>query len=346
MFGLPRTEHWLPEFCRAPTVFAIMLLAELVVLIAVLAPHGGKGDTLSAVAVASLLAQSIALPCTAVLCWLRTWLLRLPSPFALAAVLAVVLLATFAMSWLAINFDRALDIGLVPNDVTSSDFVGGCILLALLMSLLGVRYGYMHTQWRAQIEAQARAEVDALTARIRPHFLFNSMNTVAGLVRVDPERAEQLIEDLSELFRAALTAGAEPHSLERELDLCERYLEIERLRIGDRLRVRWRIDDALLSQPVLPLLLQPLVENAVYHGVQPLAAGGEVEIRAERRGAKLRLCITNPIPDSPSPTRGHGVALKNIERRLALAYGSGARMDIERQSDRFLVSVEQPMKSP
>lgn len=345
MFGLPPTAEWLPEFCRAPTVFAVMLLAELVVLVAVLAPHGATGS-LSAITTGSVLAQWIALSSVGALCALRPRLLILPAPVALGAVLGVVLLTAFALSWLSITFDRGMGMDLVPVGVATQSFVLGSVALALLMSLLGLRYGYMHVQWRAQVEAKARAEVDALTARIRPHFLFNSMNTVAGLVRIDADRAEQVIEDLSELFRAALSAGAEPHSLERELELCERYLDIEQLRIGERLRVRWLVDDALLNEPVLPLLLQPLVENAVYHGIQPLPEGGEVLIAVQRDGSTLQLAVSNPMPETPSPTRGHGVALKNIEQRLALAYGPRARLKVALTPGRYAVRIEQPMRGP
>jgi two-component system sensor histidine kinase AlgZ len=339
---LPPTPDWMPEFCRGPTVFAVMLFAELVVLIAVLAPHGTANGSVTAITTGSVLAQWIALSAVGALCALRPRLLTLPAVLALLAVLGVVALTAFAMSWLAITFDRGMGLSLIPDTVSVRSFVLGCMALALLVSLLGLRYGYMHAQWRLQIEAKARAEVDALTARIRPHFLFNSMNTVAGLIRVDAERAEQVIEDLSELFRAALAAGSETHSLERELELCERYLDIETLRVGDRLRVRWDVDDSLLDQPVLPLLLQPLVENAVYHGIQPLPEGGELRIRAARRGQRLLLEVSNPLPAKPTPSRGHGVALYNIARRLSLKYGNRAQLAIEPQPDHYAVRIEIP----
>ncbi len=345
---LPATEVWLPEFCQAPTVYSAMLLAQIVVIIAVLAPGTSGTDWFSALTTGTVLAQWIALCNVALLCLLRRHLLRLPGGLALALMLGLLLVTAYSMAWLAFIVDRALNFGFMASAQTLDQFAPGIAAIALLMAVLGLRYSYVHLQWRRQVETQARVEVEALTARIRPHFLFNSMNTIAGLVRVDADLAEQMIEDLSELFRAALNAGAADHSLQREFELCRHYLAIEQLRLGKRLQVHWDVDAAPGDLQVPPLLLQPLVENAVYHGIQPLPQGGLVSIAARISGKQLEIRIENPLPAStdsatPSIARGHGMAQENVRRRLHYAYRGAARLALEQPGGYYAVTVILPM---
>ena len=172
-----------------------------------------------------------------------------------------------------------------------------------------LRYLYAVDGWQAQVRASARAEVDALQARIKPHFLFNSMNTIARLVRRDPDVAERAVLDLSDLFRAALGAGKGESSLAEEVELTERYLSIEQLRLGDRLQVRWRRDEPLPWDLQLPrLVLQPMVENAVLHGVSRLPGGGRVDIELRADAQELHVSVHNPAPpprerEDPRPGR-------------------------------------------
>jgi two-component system, LytTR family, sensor histidine kinase AlgZ len=324
-------------------VYSAMLLAEIVVVIATLAP-GENTDWWTALTTGTVLAQWIALSSVAVLCLLRPQLLRLSGGLALAAVFTVLVVTAYSMAWIAFTVDRELAWGLTATPQSPDRFVFGIVAIVLLMAVLGLRYAYVHVQWRRQIEAQARTEVEALTARIRPHFLFNSMNTIAGLVRFDAELAEQVIEDLSDLFRAALAAGEKAHPLERELELCERYLAIEELRLGERLKVRWDVEDAPMDLLLPPLLLQPLVENAVYHGVQPLAQGGELRISARCELGELLISIENPCPD-PAERRngGHGMAQNNVRQRLHFAYGGHARLEVDERAGYYAVIVHLPL---
>ncbi len=205
-----------------------------------------------------------------------------------------------------------------------------------------LRYFYVLAQWQARLAAVTRAQVEALQARIRPHFLFNSMNTVAALIHVDPAAAERTVEDLSELFRAALgqhdTADG---TLGEELALIERYLAIEQLRFGTRLRVQRELDDLPPDFPLPRLLLQPLVENAIRHGIQPLREGGEVTLRGHRDGDGVRIEIINPLSASPSaPGNGHG--LDSVRQRIAYRYGPRAKVQAGAQGDRFVVLLHLP----
>lgn len=346
---LPPAEAWLPEFCQAATVYSAMLLAEIVVFVAVLTPGSGATEWWSALTTGTVLAQWIALSNVAVLCLLRRGLLKLTGGLALIAILLLLLVTGYCMTWLAFVVDHALDWGMTGAMQTQDRFVLGLVAVILLMATLGLRYSYVHAQWRRQVEVQARIEVEALTARIRPHFLFNSMNTIAGLVRVDADLAEQVIEDLSELFRAALNAGVEKHPLQREFELCQHYLAIEQLRLGERLRVHWDVADAPQQLQLPPLLLQPLVENAVYHGIQPLPEGGLLSISARVDTGKLILRIENPMPLPSSEgtfslsTKGHGMAQDNVRQRLHYAYRGEAHLELEQRAGYYAVIVILPL---
>jgi two-component system, LytTR family, sensor histidine kinase AlgZ len=216
------------------------------------------------------------------------------------------------------------------------------VLIATLLGAALLRYFYVLAQWQARLAAVTRAQVEALQARIRPHFLFNSMNTVAALIRVDPAAAERTVEDLSELFRAALGQhDTDDGTLGEELALIDRYLAIEQLRLGARLRVQRELDDLPLDFPLPRLLLQPLVENAVRHGIQPLREGGEVVLRGHRGGGGIRIEISNPLPDTPAePGNGHG--LDSVRQRIVYRYGPLAKAQAGPQGNRFVVLLYLP----
>lgn len=321
-----------------------MLLAEVVVLVGIFSPGSAGINWWGALSTGTVLAQWIALSTVAVLCLLRPKLLPLSPGTALLVVFGIVALVSFLLGWTAFRIDHLMQMKLTPDLPRENRFVGGIVLMALLIATAGLRYGYVHVQWRLRVEAQARAEIAALTARIRPHFLFNSMNTIAGLVREDADLAEEVIVDLADLFRAALAAGEKAHALERELELCERYLSIEALRLGDRLKVEWDVAGVPLDLPVPPLLLQPLVENAVYHGIQPLEAGGTVRIGARMSGDLLSLSVENPRPDPLPPRRGgHGLAQENVRQRLHFVFGERARLEVTERPGYYGVSVQIPV---
>ena len=198
-------------------------------------------------------------------------------------------------------------------------FVTGSAGVVTLITALALRYFYVIDRWQAQLAAHARAEADALQARIRPHFLFNSMNMIASLLRRDPEVAERAVLDLSDLFRAALGAGDGDSSLAEEVRLSEHYLGIEQLRLGERLRVDWqRIEPLPWDLPMPRLVLQPLLENAVLHGISRLPEGGAVQITLQVEDDRLRIKVRNtslrPIAGRPACTRGHA------QRSIATAW--------------------------
>lgn len=330
MTDLRASEPWLPDLCRLPRLATMFGVAELVVLVLALAPDGGARWNPQRFVSASGFALWLALTIAVLLCASRRQVSRLP--VALGSLVAVAGAALVAMLGAAMLYqlDRSLGYDLVPITVRLAQFAFGSAAIAALIAAVVLRYLYVIDGWQAQVRASARAEVDALQARIKPHFLFNSMNTIAGLVRRDPAVAERAVLDLSDLFRAALDAGESDSSLAEEVELAERYLAIEALRLGPRLQVAWRkLEPLPWRQPLPRLVLQPLVENAVLHGVSRLPAGGTVEIELAAEAGLLRLTVRNP---APPPHTGDGSsggaqhAQRSIGHRLAYAFGPRAGM--------------------
>ena len=318
---------WLPDLCRLPVLFAVMVVAELVVLVLALAPLAGDPWSIGRFAAASLFSQWLALSSAALLCVLRPWLARMPRRLGPLAAWSVPVAVAALGAWLVHQVDVGLGTGLTVPAASGGRFVAACAATAALIGAAALRYFYVQQQWRLQVQAQARAEVQALQARIRPHFLFNSMNSIASLVRRDPVTAERAIEDLSDLFRAALGAGQGEGTLGEELALCERYLAIEALRLGERLRVEWSLVEPLPRTLSMPrLALQPLLENAVVHGVARLADGGTIRIEAAVVERRLRLSVVNPVPPAAPPQPGNAHAQSGIAQRLAWHFGPEAKM--------------------
>lgn len=327
----------LPDFCSAGSVFTLVVVAELVVVIDALAPdarmHWRGFST------ATLFVVWLALLASLLLCRLSPLLVKgrraLAYPLAWCALVLLVAFASALVAWL----DHALGTQLTPT--SGLRFVAGNAVLAALLGAALLRYFHVLAEWRARLAAVARAQFDALQARIRPHFLYNSMNTVAALVRVDPDAAERTVEDLAELFRAALGADGKPSTLGEELALVDRYLAIEQLRLGERLQVERAVDDLPRDLEIPALLLQPLVENAVYHGIQPRRTGGTLRIAGRRIAGAIEIEIANPLPEGASVRRnGHG--LDNVRRRIAFHFGERGGLQTHSEDGMFRVVVRLP----
>jgi two-component system, LytTR family, sensor histidine kinase AlgZ len=334
-----RTEHSpLPDFCQLPALFALLVVGALTVTVMWLA-HDDPRDW-SAYSVSMLFVTLLGMVVAVTLCMLRPWLQRLPKHLPYVGVWLLILLLVLIASIVGHWFDGALQMHLVRSSLAV--FVRDNMLIAALLGAAMLRYFYVLAQWQARLAAVTRAQVEALQARIRPHFLFNSMNTVAALIRVDPAAAERTVEDLSELFRAALGQhDTDDGTLGDELALIDRYLAIEQLRLGARLRVQRELDDLPADFPLPRLLLQPLVENAVRHGIQPLREGGEVILRGHRDGNGIRIEISNPLPDTPAE-RGNGHGLDSVRQRIVYRYGALAKAQAGPQGDRFVVLLYLP----
>ncbi len=332
---------WLPQFCSAPALFAVMIVAELVALVIVLAPEMNPRPWLPRLGVITVYVQWLALLAVVVLCSLRNALARVATRSGFLVAWSASVLVIALASAVICRMDQALGLGLTVPVGDDWRFIGANAAICALISAALLRYLFVLELWRERVNAASKAQVDALQARIRPHFLFNSMNTIASLIRTRPAEAERTIEDLSDLFRAALGSEDKPGTLGEEIDLITRYLQIERLRLGDRLRVELDLDGLPRDFALPPLLLQPLVENAVYHGVQPRADGGTVSVEGRRGDGAIEIVVRNPLaPDAPR--RRNGVALANIRARIEYHFGSRGALRVTEGPDHFTVCVHLP----
>jgi two-component system sensor histidine kinase AlgZ len=255
---------------------------------------------------------------------------RLPYWTGAALVLALVLALTAATQALV---GEIADVGL-----------GRALAFAALATLLVL--GYLRLHQRAYSPALAEARLQALQARIRPHFLFNSLNAVLSLMRSDAKRAERTLEDLADLFRALISDGRSLVRLADEIALIERYAAIEQLRLGARLRMSWELDQAPVDALLPPLVLQPLLENAIYHGVEPGAGTSDVLVRIELRGNRVHALVENPAPPPGTPARpGNHMALDNIRERLMLFFDADARLQTGEHGGRYRVELDIPYRA-
>ncbi len=214
-------------------------------------------------------------------------------------------------------------------------------LLACVVALLLL--GYFRLRAQALTPAKQGARLQALQARIRPHFLFNTINAVLGIVRSDPKRAETALEDMADLFRMAMNEPHELVGLAQEIQLARQYLALEQMRIGDRLQVHWNTEAMPGDALIPPLVLQPLLENAVYHGIEPRTEGGTIEVRIFREGKDLHLIIINPLPEEDATgTQGNKMALSNIRERLSLLFDVEAEYRVERSNEEYRVNIRIP----
>jgi two-component system sensor histidine kinase AlgZ len=218
------------------------------------------------------------------------------------------------------------------------------LIMAAAIYAVVLRYFYIQWQWKLNLRAQSKAEIQALKARIRPHFLFNSMNTIASLTRTSPELAEQVTEDLADLFRASLGDASVPVTLERELEVCRQYLRIEEQRLGARVSTDFAVED-LPADAVLPgLTLQPLAENAVYHGIEPAEHGGFIAISGAGEERLIVLRITNSLPDAGarSARLSNKMAQDNVEQRLRAFFGSESSLNVSNNESEYTVELRFP----
>lgn len=340
----------LPDFRNLGVILRVLLAVNLLALLTVAIR---EDDPARLVGELALMAGRVefALLVAVVLLYLGAPLLRGLAPLlGHAAVFGVVTLAAAAGEWLP---------GAHAN---------GALARPLGWAWLATALCLVYFDWRSRrlSPALAEARLMALTARIRPHFFFNSLNGVLGVIRSEPRRAERALEELADLFRALMQDGRERVSLAEEVELAERYVDLERLRLGERLSVRWAFADvaggssegadaagrsedavreALLRARVPSLMLQPLLENAVYHGIEPAAGAGEVVVRIGRRGGELRIEVDNPVAPSATHHAGNRLALDNIRERLMLFHDLEARLEIDESGGRYRVRIRLPFET-
>jgi two-component system sensor histidine kinase AlgZ len=342
---------FLPNLCGTQALFLLVLVAELLALLLTIADHGLRQFNWDSLALVSVQIQWIVIFSALGLCRLRRKLGEHTPLQAGAISYGLVLGITLVLSLLGQWFLYAMS-GLIFLADHHFRFDGWQLLenLAIATIVGGVllRYLYLQQQLHNQRDAEMQARIQALQSRIRPHFLFNSMNSIASLIATAPDTAERVVEDLSELFRASL---AEPGliPLTRELALCKHYLDIEQLRLSSRLAVDWQIDHYDPDIKIPSLMLQPLVENALIHGIEPLPQGGTMTIKVSQNDKLLRIVISNPYPLrkksalNESSHRHNSMALDNIRRRLVAHYGGNARLSSSAENGVFTTYIFCPL---
>lgn len=344
--GIESDEHFfLPRFCDVGMVFAVVVFAQLLAFILSLVSPAILDNPWSDLGLISLFMQWIALTSAAVLCLTRPLLARLNDTAAALVSYLLVLLVTAFVSELAFWLIVKTEFLPFLDREQHAAFIWRNLFISTIIAAVVLRYLYVQYQWRQQMQAESRARVQALQARIRPHFLFNSMNTIAALVRTQPDSAETAIEDLSDLFRASLDTFHGQMTLGDELELARRYLSIEELRLGERLSVNWDLDAVPMDLSVPPLVLQPLLENAIYHGIEPLPDGGTIQVSGKVADSVLELVISNPVPEAGIGGRhtGNRIAQENIRQRLQIAFGKKAQLETSKHEGHYLVTLHLPM---
>ena len=341
----PQGGLFLPNFCSLRSVFGVVVIAELFAIVLALVPNNmSLSNRWYNLAMISMFLQWVGLGCTALHCLSRPYLVHLNDRQAGLLSYLLMLLVVIIMSEVAywLLFDNPF----IYNIDSHAGFLLRNLLVGAIVGGLVLRYFYMQQQWRRRISTESQARLQALQSRIRPHFLFNSMNTIASLTRSNPVQAERAVEDLADLFRMSLSDARHDHRLEDELALCRRYLDIEVLRLGERLRVDWHIDALPRDALIPPLLLQPLLENAVYHGIETLSGGGVITVSGTRKGKQLRITVKNPYPvgQPKRHQKGNRLALENIRERLQAVYGAQAGLLVSKHDNLFSFSVYFPYR--
>ncbi len=322
----------------------VVLYGELLAVLLALAGSSPLGDFWERLGPLSLLVLGMVLVAASLLCVLGAPLRRLPGVAAVSVALGLIVASAVLVAYLCtLLLPWAEGAGLFPDDGATGLLIRAALISAIVGALL-LRYLYLHQQWRAQVEAVANARLKTLQARIRPHFLFNSMNTIASLTQTDPRLAEEVVEDLADLFRASLATDADRTTLAEELALARRYLNIEAQRLGDRMHVIWDLEGLPGDAPVPPLILQPLVENAVYHGIQPSLVSGEIRIVGRYRRGAVNLSIRNSLPAADMTRRhqGSGMALANVSQRMEAMFPGAARVTRSLVEGDYLVRLVFP----
>jgi two-component system sensor histidine kinase AlgZ len=332
-------ESFLPNFATINSVFVVVVMAQLLAIVLAMADSDSLRGFIRYLSFYSLFVQWIALAGSGLLYLVRPRISSWSDVTVGFTAWGVLLLLTLITSWLAIQF-----LGVLRQPGSEPFFFLRNLAICAIVAAMVLRYLYLQHIWRLQAAAESQARFQALQSRIRPHFLFNSMNTIASLTRSDPEVAEEVVHNLSDLFRANLSDSKNLSTLGEELGLARGYLQIESQRLGDRLKVEWDLQ-GLPDDAVMPaLLLQPLLENAIYHGIEPATAGGTIKVVGCYKRLKVNLSIRNTLPteESSKHREGNSLALENIRQRLHSVFASEAGLSMSMVDGEYQVRMHFP----
>lgn len=325
-----RNSSRLPNLRNLGIALRILLIANAALVIAAFILSDSIAAFISQLTDISTFAQPLLLTGLLLLYDCYPWLSKMPYrqalvvALALLTVLTIVLHQVFSQVWI---FD---DLPTLTRTLCTMWLISAMIAY------------YFNLHQRAYSPAVTEARLQALQARIRPHFLFNSLNAVLSLIRHQPKQAETALEDMADLFRVLMAENRELVPIAQEIALCQQYLALEKLRLDERLQVEWKIDDVAQDVLVPPLLLQPLIENAVYHGIEPLMQGGTITIQIYSKQNQLHLILNNPCSAPSQHQHGNKMALKNIKERLTLHFDLEASLKHKKVDGRYQVHITLP----
>lgn len=323
--------HWLPDLCRTEALFWVTLLSVVLAVILELLIRGANFSLVSFGQRALLILWMVLIGCL-LACFIR----RLSTNWSLwLVVLAVMLgiqLAGFLGAWgqMLVTGESLIDT-LVPSQ-----------LLSALIGSVSLRFFYLQHQQRLRAERLKRAEFELLQARIQPHFLFNTLNSIASLISTRPDQAEGAVLDLADLMRSSLNAGQKLIPLGEEIELCEKYLQIEHLRMGNRLQWDFEVSEDSARVHIPSLSLQPIVENAVLHGVSQISRGGTIKLSAsisdKGESKRLQIRVENPLPAEPAHL-GNSLAQKNVAARLQASFSEPLSLSLRSEPESYIVEI-------
>jgi two-component system sensor histidine kinase AlgZ len=325
-----RKNSRLPNFHNLGIHLRILLIVNLLAVMAAILLSKQLNEFFPLLAQLSALVQPILLLSMLVLYMLNSPLNKLNYWQGVMAIISLEIGFTYLV-FSFINYYFVSD--------SNTEIVRACLLTAIVS---GIVLYYFYLQERAYSPAIAEARLQALQARIRPHFLFNSINAVLSLIRSQPKRAETALEDMADLFRVLMSENRDLVALAQEISLCHQYLDLEKLRLEDRLKITWQIEDMPSDAMIPPLILQPLLENAVYHGIEPMPEGGEIIVKIYTKHKELHIAISNPYAPQNDHHSGNKMALKNIKERLKLHFDLESSIKTEAKNNRYEVHIRIP----
>lgn len=324
-------SYFLPDLCNTRAILILLAVSEALVLAMTLIENSLVEFSWQRFAIVSFFVQWVCLLSVALICPLRRHFVYLSvwlaSGLAMLTVVLVTLLVSIAGELLWTTYLQGIDWLWVLRNC----------LISLIFATMALRYFYVQSQWRLKTQAELRARLAVLQANIRPHFFFNTLNTVASLIMIDPEKAERMLLDLAQLFRAVLKNEDSLVSLQQEIELAQRYLAIEQVRLGKRMQVSWDLPNELPNILLPPLLLQPLLENAVYHGIQPSIEPGFINVQLTPKDGGWLLQITNSKSAVGSKS-GNQMAQANVRGRLA-ALAQPTKLLTDNQATTYQVQI-------
>jgi two-component system sensor histidine kinase AlgZ len=322
----------LPELRNLGTILRILLAVNAFALLATLAREQHWISVYGAWLQTAGLLEPQLLVNLLLLYILAPWLERLPYWAGVASILILTAVVTYGLS------AALASIGIDPSAANPRHHAAFALFSA------GALLFYFHLRAKALSPAISEARLQALQARIRPHFLFNSINAVLSLMRSEPRRAEAALEDMAELFRVLMRDNRQLAPLADEVELCRQYLDLEKLRLGDRLIVEWHTENMPRDALVPPLVLQPLLENAVYHGIEPSSAPGVITINIFLRRGEVHAILRNPYQFAGDHHAGNKMAMDNIRERLALHFDAEANLETRLSRESYEVHIRMPYR--